>query len=201
MPRRCRGIRGDAPQGYLFRFAPLRGHRPLRTSNEGAAGQRLSLRRFAPPLSQREAGRGLRQSLRQRFALTPQLRFAAQPSVHPKGTCFAASTGPPHRGRRGAFRACGRGGAMRASPPTKSQGVRRITMGGQGRPPLRTVTRGAVVKRRGDAPQGYLFRFAPLRGPRPLRNDNAARCLGGQGRPPLRFVQHAPCAIVCHGKG
>ena len=30
MPRRCRGIRGDAPQGYLFRFAPLRGHRPLR---------------------------------------------------------------------------------------------------------------------------------------------------------------------------
>ena len=27
----CRGIRGDAPQGYLFRFAPLRGHRPLRT--------------------------------------------------------------------------------------------------------------------------------------------------------------------------
>ena len=31
------------------------GHRPLRTSNEGAAGQRLSLRRFAPPPSQREA--------------------------------------------------------------------------------------------------------------------------------------------------
>ena len=30
MPRRCRGIRGDAPQGYLFRFAPLRGHLPLR---------------------------------------------------------------------------------------------------------------------------------------------------------------------------
>ena len=58
MPRRCRGIRGDAPQGYLFRFAPLRGHRPLRTSNEGAAGQRLSLRQrsaLTPP-SQREAG-------------------------------------------------------------------------------------------------------------------------------------------------
>ena len=31
MPRQRRGIRGDAPQGYLFRFAPLRGHRPLRT--------------------------------------------------------------------------------------------------------------------------------------------------------------------------
>ena len=30
MPRRCRDIRGDAPQGYLFRFAPLRGHRPVR---------------------------------------------------------------------------------------------------------------------------------------------------------------------------
>ena len=74
MPRRCRGIRGDAPQGYLFRFAPLRGHRPLRTSNEGAVVQRLSLRRFALPLSQGEA-RGCR--------------------------------------------ACGRGGAMRASPPTK----------------------------------------------------------------------------------
>ena len=46
---------GDAPQGCLFRFAPLRGHRPLRTSNEGAVVQRLSLRRFAPPPSQREA--------------------------------------------------------------------------------------------------------------------------------------------------
>ena len=54
-------------------------------------------------------------------AMTPQLRFAAQPSVHPKGTCFAASTGPPYRGRRGVFRACGRGGAMRASPPTDEQ--------------------------------------------------------------------------------
>ena len=32
-------------------------------------------------------------------------------------------------------------------------------------------------------------------------NDTAARCLGGQGRPPLRFVQHAPCVIVCHGRG
>ncbi len=27
-------VRGDAPQGYLFRFAPLRGHRPLRTTIE-----------------------------------------------------------------------------------------------------------------------------------------------------------------------
>ena len=42
-----RGVRGDAPQGYLFRFAPLRGHRPLRTSNEGAARQRLSHRHEA----------------------------------------------------------------------------------------------------------------------------------------------------------
>ena len=52
----CRGIRGDAPQGYLFRFAPLRGHRPLRRGARGAFIQRLSLRqRFAPPPSQMEA--------------------------------------------------------------------------------------------------------------------------------------------------
>ena len=78
------------------------------------------------------------------------LRYA-QPSVHPKGTCFAASTGPPHRGRRGVFRACGRGGAMWASPPTKSQGVRRITMGGQGRPSetLDNVGRMGIIKTRG----------------------------------------------------
>ena len=36
MPRQRRGIRGDAPQGYLFRFAPLRGHRPLRPSTAPA---------------------------------------------------------------------------------------------------------------------------------------------------------------------
>ena len=40
MPRRCRGIRGDAPQGYLFRFAPLRGHRPLRRGARGAVQNR-----------------------------------------------------------------------------------------------------------------------------------------------------------------
>ena len=31
--------RGDAPQGYLFRFAPLRGHRPLRNVYRGACGE------------------------------------------------------------------------------------------------------------------------------------------------------------------
>ena len=31
----CGGIRGDAPQGCLFRFAPLRGHRPLRKVYRG----------------------------------------------------------------------------------------------------------------------------------------------------------------------
>ena len=36
MPRQRRGIRGDAPQGYLFRFAPLRGHCPLRPSTAPA---------------------------------------------------------------------------------------------------------------------------------------------------------------------
>ena len=36
MPRQRRGIRGDAPQGYLFRFAPMRGHRPLRPSTAPA---------------------------------------------------------------------------------------------------------------------------------------------------------------------
>ena len=49
------------------------------------------------------------------------------------------------------FRACGRGGAMWASPPTKSQGVRRITMGGQSRPP-ETLDNGlgmGIIKIRG----------------------------------------------------
>ena len=110
MPRRCRGIRGDAPQGYLFRFAPLRGHRPLRTSNEGAVVQRLSLRRFALPPSQREAlefracGRGERiatpvcglarndtarslckQFFRQREALTPPSQREARPRLRARG--------------------------------------------------------------------------------------------------------------------
>ena len=48
---------------------------------------------------------------------------------------------------------------------TPLRGVR----GGQSRPPLRMSNEGAVVGWRGDAPQGYLFRFAPLRGHRPLR--------------------------------
>ena len=39
MPRQRRGIRGDAPQGYLFRFAPLRGHRPLRKVYRGACSK------------------------------------------------------------------------------------------------------------------------------------------------------------------
>ena len=48
---------------------------------------------------------------------------------------------------------------------TPLRGVR----GGQSRPPLRMSNEGAVVGWRGDAPQGCLFRFAPLRGHRPLR--------------------------------
>ena len=40
MPWHCRGIRGDAPQGYLFHFAPLRGHRPLRKVYRSASVKR-----------------------------------------------------------------------------------------------------------------------------------------------------------------
>ena len=144
--RKARGVprllarRGDAPQGYLFCFASLRGHRPLRNDRRKNVRRSGALPRptmTIPPSWPK--------------AMTPQLRFAAQPSVHPKGTCFAASTGPPHRGRRGVFRACGRGGAMRTSPPTKSQGVRRITMGGQSRPSetLDNVGRMGIIKTRG----------------------------------------------------
>ena len=39
MPRQRRGIRGDAPQGYLFRFASLRGHRPLRKVYRGTCSK------------------------------------------------------------------------------------------------------------------------------------------------------------------
>ncbi len=57
--------------------------------------------------------------------------------------------------------------------------------GGQGRPPLRTLSlRGA--KRRGNP-----FPFSEGRIPTPVtrslaRNDSASRCSGGQSRPPLR---------------
>ena len=69
-------------------------------------------------------------SLRQRFALTPQLRFAAQPSV---------STGPPHRGRRGVSAPAGAAGRC-------------------GHRPLRTDARGAFVKRReGQSPSPVFF--------------------------------------------
>ena len=149
------------------------------------------------------------QSLRHGFAVTPQLRFAAQPSVHPKGTCFAASTGPPHRGRRGAFRACGRGGAMRASPPTDGNkgcvretagGVeprpyaylRDFTTGGQGRPPLR-ITRSAVnrgVGEIGEAPP-VAEEASRFRGSAPIGGHNSGWESGGTtvgNRRPLRKV-------------
>ena len=67
MLRRCRGIslppalRATSLTEGGFGVPRLRARRgdvgiaPYETSNEGAAGQRLSLRRFAPPPSQREA--------------------------------------------------------------------------------------------------------------------------------------------------
>ena len=96
------GWRGDAPQGYLFRFAPLRGHRPLRKVYRGCGGKTAG---GAEPLPYGQV-QGVR----------------------------------PCNGRRGV-----------------------VT------PPYGGVQGGAVVGWRGDAPQGCLFRFAPLRGHRPLR--------------------------------
>ena len=78
-------------------------------------------------------------------AMTPQLRFAAQPSVHPKGTCFAVSTGPPlHKGGvcHGAAVASGRctprvlvplRSTAWASPPTEGlSGVRSFVVSPSG---------------------------------------------------------------------
>ena len=48
-----------------------------------------------------------------------------------------------------------------------------------------------MQKRRGDAPQGYLFRFAPLRGHRPLRFVLAS--------PPLRNVYRGACGETDEG--
>ena len=56
---------------------------------------------------------------------------------------------------------------------------------GAGLCPARNMMR----KRRGDAPQGYLFRFAPLRGHRPLRNGHRKTvCRGGALPRPLVFL-------------
>ena len=67
MPRRCRGIRGD--EG----IAPyeMTGSRPC-----VGADAYIRPKVTIPPSRP--------------LAVTPQLRFAAQPGVHPKGTCFAA---------------------------------------------------------------------------------------------------------------
>ena len=94
--------------GYRWSFR--RGRCPHRPVCHGAAAAYLSLRHGE--------------------AVTPQLRFAAQPSVR---------TGPPHRGRRGVLRARGRGGRI----PTPVCGLARNDTAarclvGQGRPPLRT---------------------------------------------------------------
>ena len=75
-------------------------------------------------------------SLRQRFALPPQLRFAAQPSVR---------TGPPRRGRRGGVpRLRARRGDEGIAPYGRATRVRRVsvsptslTEGGFKRPPRR----------------------------------------------------------------
>ena len=60
---RLRARRGDVPQGYLFRFAPLRGHRPLRNEQRGCV-RITSLPPSWPlamtPPSQREARGGVR---------------------------------------------------------------------------------------------------------------------------------------------
>ena len=88
-----RGVRGDAPQGYLLRCV-------------GIAPYGRATRVRSCDVSPSVAAK----------AVTPQLRFAAQPSVHPKGTCFAASTGPPlHKGGFGIPRLRARGTDSHAS--------------------------------------------------------------------------------------
>ena len=66
-------------------------------------------------------------------------------------------------------------GAMWASPPTRSRGVR-----AKGRPPLRSGTsRTPSPTERDVAPQGHLFRCAPLQDAVPYR-------AGRRGRRPLQ---------------
>ena len=65
-------------------------------------------------------------------------------------------------------------GAMWASPPTEGlSGVRSFVVSPSGAsrhlPRRGRLDATALPWQRGDAPQGYLFRFAPLRGHRPLR--------------------------------
>ena len=108
----------------------------------------------------------------------------------------SAMTPPFAQGRLWSFAPAGAGTDSHASDIGHWLGMTPLTrcLGGQGRPPLRSNARSASAKRRGDAPQGYLFRFAPLRGHRPLRNRwecvrktaGAAECARVMSLPPSR---------------
>ena len=112
-----------------------------------------------PPSLKRPKGRGcdpspLETSPRGVAIIKSRLfRFAAK---------VGGGQGPPEAKRRTDSHASDVGHWLGMTP---LRGVR----GGQSRPPLRMGNEGAVVGWRGDAPQGCLFRFAPLRGHRPLR--------------------------------
>ena len=101
MPRRCRGIRGDAPQGYLFRFAPLRGHRPLRTA-------------YRNPMRHIRANRPVRPYIRLPYLrLIPALSFRG---AKRRGNPFPASLASPF-GRGGRAQRGRRGQTKKGRPP------------------------------------------------------------------------------------
>ena len=99
---RLRARRGDAPQGYLFRFAPLRGHRPLRKVYRGC-GRATSLPPSKPsvltPPSQREAkvsapagaGNGFPRQSADWLGMTPLRGVWADRVVRPYGGVRAAA--------------------------------------------------------------------------------------------------------------
>ena len=132
MPRQRRGIRGDAPQGYLFRFAPLRGHRPLRKVYRGACSKTTGGVESRP------------------YAHLPHLHLALALSFRASAHTGVGIRSPRPQARNALASLCEGGVTAKGRD------------GGRDMPRQR---RGI----RGDAPQEYLFRFAPLRGHRPLR--------------------------------
>ena len=141
MLRRCRGIRGDV------------GIAPYERSIEGAAVKRREGQSPSPTGRYKGCVRATGGGV---WSPRPTEGYKGVRSwdggaMHPKGACFAASAGPPLH----------KGGLM----PRRCRGIR----GDVGIAPYER-TRGAMVKwTAGGIPQGCLFRFAPLRGHRPLR--------------------------------
>ena len=62
-------------------------------------------------------------------------------------------------------------------PSAMTEGEKREKRAGQSPAPTLLLPRAYALSVRGDAPQGYLFRFAPLRGHRPLQNHRRRVCI------------------------